>query len=88
MLLNDTLLFLLIAHFFDSHDAGDPVPVPWDRLIPTQVLIGVAIRGLAAGVQDAGLRRQLQVAADEVIVKNSRGGEEPSELGAMSAVSA
>lgn len=84
MLSKATLDFVLrLTDWFHGHweEPG------WGKRATTQVLIAVAVRDLAAGIQDAGLRRQIQGAADEVIVRNSRGQQESEDVEAMSAVS-
>ena len=75
--------FFLVSGFLRSHDVEDIHN--WGNRASTQVLIALAVRELATGVQDAGLRGQIRAAADEVIVKSSRNMAEPSDLETMTA---
>jgi hypothetical protein len=69
MLSKAALDFILhITNYFHGH-WEDP---EWGRRPANQILIGLAIRDLADGIQDAGLRTQIQHSADEAIAKNSQ----------------
>lgn len=58
---------LHITNYFNGHweDPG------WGQQPVNQVLIGLTLRELAEGIQDRGLRSQIQSAANEAIAKNS-----------------
>lgn len=82
MLSKAELEFVLrLTDWFHGHweDPG------WGRRYTSQILIALAVRELATGLQDAKLRGQIQTAADEVIEKSSRGQQESSGLEAMTA---
>jgi hypothetical protein len=58
---------LHITNYFHGH-WEDP---EWGRMPVNQVLIGLAIRELASGVEDGELRGQIQGVSEKVIAKNS-----------------
>jgi hypothetical protein len=69
MLSKATLDFLLrLTDWFHGH-WEDP---EWGKRPTTQILIALAVRDLATGIQDADLRGQIHAAADKVVVKNSQ----------------
>lgn len=43
----------------------------WGRLPSNQILIALAVRDLASGIQDTELRTQMHAAADKAIALNS-----------------
>ena len=43
----------------------------WGRMPANQILIALAVRDLASGIQDSDLRTQLHAAADKAIALNS-----------------
>ena len=59
---------LHITNYFHGH-WEDP---EWGRMPVNQLLVGLAIRGLAEGIQDAAIRAQIHGAANKVIAKNSQ----------------
>lgn len=68
MLSKAALDFLLrITDWFHGH-WEDP---EWGKRPTTQILIALAIRDLATGIQDVELRGHLQAAADKVVTKNA-----------------
>jgi len=69
MLSKQALDFVLrITDYFHGH-WEDP---EWGKLQSTQILLAVAVRDLAAGIQDVEFRAQMQGAADKVIAKSSQ----------------
>lgn len=80
MLSKDRLDF--IAHLTDWF-RGHLEDQGWGKRSATQILVALAVRDLAEGIQDAELRGQIHAAADEVIVRNSQ-----TISNTMSAVSA
>lgn len=69
MAVQSRLDFILqITHFFHGH-WEDP---EWGKLPVNQVLIGVAIRELAAGILDKEIKGQINTAVDKTIAKNSQ----------------
>jgi hypothetical protein len=78
MLSKAALDFLLrITDWFHGH-WEDP---EWGKLPSSQILIAVAVRDLASGIEDSELRAQVQGATDKVIAKNSHaiGGKAASQ---------
>ncbi len=68
MLSKTALDFILrLTDWFHGH-WEDP---EWGKRPTSQILIAIAVRELAAGIQEAELRGQIQATADKVIVKNS-----------------
>ncbi len=68
MLSKTALDFILrLTDWFHGH-WEDP---EWGKRPTSQILIAIAVRELAAGIQEAELRSQIQATADKVIVKNS-----------------
>ena len=68
MLSKSALDFILrLTDWFHGH-WEDP---EWGKRASTQILIAIAVRDLAVGIQDEELRKQIQTAADNVVVKNS-----------------
>ncbi len=68
MLSKTALDFILrLTDWFHGH-WEDP---EWGKRPTSQVLIAIAVRELAAGIQEAELRSQIQATADKVIVKNT-----------------
>jgi hypothetical protein len=68
MLSKSALDFILrLTDWFHGH-WEDP---EWGKRASTQILIAIAVRDLATGIQDEELRKQIQTAADNVVVKNS-----------------
>lgn len=59
---------LHITNYFHGH-WEDP---EWGKRPVNQVLIGLAVRELAEGIQDTTLRTQIQTAASEAIAKNTQ----------------
>ena len=69
MLSKNTLDFILrLTDYFHGH-WEDP---EWGKRHTTQILIALAVRELATGIQDAELRGQIHAAADKIVVKNSQ----------------
>lgn len=69
MLSKSALDFILrLTDWFHGH-WEDP---EWGKRATSQILIAVAVRELASGIQDVELRSQLNMAADKVIAKNSQ----------------
>lgn len=69
MLSKASLDFLLrLTDWFHGH-WEDP---EWGKRATTQILIAVAVRDLATGIQDTELRGQIQAVADKVVAKNSQ----------------
>jgi hypothetical protein len=69
MLSKTALDFILrLTDWFHGH-WEDP---EWGKRPSSQILIAIAVRDLAAGVQDVELRGQIHAAADKVIAKNSQ----------------
>jgi len=69
MLSKAALDFLLrLTDWFHGH-WEDP---EWGKRPTTQILIALAVRDLATGIQDAEFRGQIQAAADKVVAKNSQ----------------
>jgi len=69
MLSKAALDFLLrLTDWFHGH-WEDP---EWGKRPTTQILIALAVRDLASGIQDAEFRGQIQAAADKVVAKNSQ----------------
>jgi hypothetical protein len=67
MLSKAALDFILrLTDWFHGH-WEDP---EWGKRPTTQILIALAVRDLATGIQDAELRGQIHVAVDKVVVKN------------------
>ena len=60
---------LHITNYFHGH-WEDP---EWGKMPVNQLLVGLALRELANGIDDAKLRGQIQSAANEAITKNSHG---------------
>ncbi len=58
---------LQVTDYFKGHweDPG------WGRLPANQALIALAIRELASGIADAGLKKQINDAADKAIARNA-----------------
>ena len=70
MLSKAALDFILrLTDWFHGH-WEDP---EWGKRASTQILVAIAVRDLAGGLQDAELRSQIQTAADKIVAKNSRG---------------
>ena len=68
MLSKTALDFILrLTDWFHGH-WEDP---EWGKRPTSQILIAIAVRELAAGIQETELRSQIQATADKVIVKNS-----------------
>ena len=68
MLSKTALDFILrLTDWFHGH-WEDP---EWGKRPTSQILIAIAVRELAAGIQEAELRSQIQATADKVIVKNT-----------------
>ncbi|MEI6804481.1 MAG: hypothetical protein WCK83_15075 [Burkholderiales bacterium] len=68
MLSKTALDFILrLTDWFHGH-WEDP---EWGKRPTSQILIAIAVRELAAGIQEAELRGQIQATADKVIVKNT-----------------
>ena len=59
---------LHITNYFHGH-WEDP---EWGKRPVNQVLVGLTIRELASGLEDASLRRQIENAASEAIAKNTQ----------------
>ncbi|MCU6433592.1 hypothetical protein LPB67_07355 [Undibacterium sp. Jales W-56] len=59
---------LHITNYFHGH-WEDP---EWGRMPVNQLLVGLAIRELAQGIQDVEIRGHIQTAADKAIAKNSQ----------------
>jgi hypothetical protein len=59
---------LHITNYFHGH-WEDP---EWGRMPVNQLLVGLAIRELADGIQDATIRSQIHTAANKAIAKNSQ----------------
>ena len=59
---------LHITNYFNGH-WEDP---EWGKLPVNQLLTGLTIRELAAGIQDVEIRSQIQSAVDKAIAKNSQ----------------
>jgi hypothetical protein len=59
---------LRLTDWFHGH-WEDP---EWGKRASTQILVAVAVRDLAAGIQETELRSQIQSAADKVIAKSSQ----------------
>lgn len=57
---------LQVTNYFNGH-WEDP---EWGRRPASQALIALAIRDLASGITDAGLKKQINDAADKAIAKN------------------
>ena len=69
MLSKTTLDFILrLTDWFHGH-WEDP---EWGKRPTTQILIALAVRDLANGIQDTELRAQIHIAADKIVVKNSQ----------------
>lgn len=69
MLSKAALDFILhITDYFHGH-WEDP---EWGKLPVNQLLMGLAIRELASGIQDPEVRSQIHAAADRVVAKNSQ----------------
>jgi hypothetical protein len=69
MLSKAALDFLLrITDWFHGH-WEDP---EWGKLPGSQILIAVALRDLASGIQDGESREAIQSVTDKVIAKNSQ----------------
>jgi hypothetical protein len=69
MLSKAALDFILrLTDWFHGH-WEDP---EWGKRPATQILIAVAVRDLATGIQDSDLRGQIQTAADKVVAKNAQ----------------
>jgi hypothetical protein len=60
---------LHITNYFHGH-WEDP---EWGRMPMNQVLVGLAIRELATGIEDAEIRGLIQGAADKAVAKNVQG---------------
>jgi hypothetical protein len=56
-------------YFHGAYETPD-----WGRRPQSQILIGLAVRELADGIEDPALRGQAQTAANEVIAKSSQHG--------------
>ena len=68
MLSKSALDFILkITDYFHGH-YEDP---EWGRMPATQILVAVAVRDMAAGINDKELRAQITSAADKVVAMNS-----------------
>ncbi|MGJ0484323.1 MAG: hypothetical protein ACR65R_07300 [Methylomicrobium sp.] len=64
-----SLDFILhLTDYFHGHweDLG------WGRLPSTQILIAIAVRELASGIQDEEFRSQIYAVADKVVALNSQ----------------
>jgi hypothetical protein len=59
---------LHITNYFHGH-WEDP---EWGKRPENQLLVGLTIRSLADGIQDAKVREQIHAAATEVIAKNGQ----------------
>jgi len=59
---------LQVTNYFDGH-WEDP---DWGRAPINQVLVGLTLRELANGLQDAEARSQIHAAADRAIAKMAR----------------
>lgn len=57
---------LQVTNYFNGH-WEDP---DWGRRPTNQALIALAIRELAGGLTDAGLKKQINDAADKAIARN------------------
>jgi len=69
MLSQESLSFLLrLTDYFKGH-WEDP---NWGRRASSQILVGLAVRDLAEGIENAELRAQIQGGADKVIASNSQ----------------
>jgi hypothetical protein len=69
MLSKARLDFILrLTDWFHGH-WEDP---EWGKRAPTQILVAIAVRDLADGIQDSELREQIQGAADKVVAKNGQ----------------
>ena len=69
MLSKSALDFILkITDYFHGH-YEDP---EWGRMPATQILVAVAVRDMAAGINDKELRTQITSAADKVVAMNSQ----------------
>lgn len=69
MLSKEGLDFLLhVTHWFGGH-WEDP---DWGRHPVTQMMVALAIRELAAGVEEAGARSRIEAAADEAITRSAQ----------------
>jgi len=69
MLSKASLDFLLrLTDWFHGH-WEDP---EWGKRPTSQILIALAVRDLASGIQDVEMRAQVERAADQVIIKNSQ----------------
>ena len=69
MLSKSALDFILrLTDWFHGH-WEDP---EWGKRATSQILIAVAVRELASGIQDVELRGHMNMAADKVIAKNSQ----------------
>ena len=69
MLSKAALDFILrLTDWFHGH-WEDP---EWGKRASTQILVAVAVRELADGIQDSELRGQIHGAVDKVIAKNGQ----------------
>src|ERR1700730_1405421 len=69
MLSQESLSFLLrLTDYFKGH-WEDP---NWGRRASSQILVGLAVRDLAEGIENTELRAQIQGGADKVIGSNSQ----------------
>jgi hypothetical protein len=69
MLSKSAMDFILrLTDWFHGH-WEDP---EWGKRPTTQILIAIAVRDLATGIQDVEFRGQIQAAADKVVAKNSQ----------------
>ncbi|MFN0140429.1 MAG: hypothetical protein ACKVQW_10145 [Pyrinomonadaceae bacterium] len=60
---------LHVTNYFNGH-WEDP---DWGRRPTNQALIGLAILDLAAGITDAGLKKQISEAAEKAVAKGVAG---------------
>jgi hypothetical protein len=69
MLTKAGLEYLLrLTDWFHGH-WEDP---EWGKRPTTQIMIALAVRDLASGIQDAELRAQINAASDKIVAKNSQ----------------
>ncbi|QOJ23695.1 MAG: hypothetical protein HRU78_08545 [Gammaproteobacteria bacterium] len=59
---------LRLTDWFHGH-WEDP---EWGKRPTTQIMIALAVRDLASGIQDAELRAQINAASDKIVAKNSQ----------------
>lgn len=69
MLSKFTLDFILhLTNWFNGH-WEDP---EWGKRPTSQILMAIAIRDLANGIQDVELQGHIHMAADKIVAKNSQ----------------